>query len=211
MADLAEATTHIALPRRDRFVVTLFAGLAGGALLGVAARAWMRLISDDPEFTWSGTLFIVIGFTVFGLTQAIVAVVRRRATRRWPVKMARTIGAIGMLPLFVAAGAIMFPTVVGAGLARWRDDWRRPFRVLLALVACGPIVFVGSGLVDSFGWSLQTVAGFSVMLAVYGAIVSATRFTLTRAEGARRLPGWVRVVLVVLVCILVVLPMVGAG
>lgn len=210
MADLAQATTVHTRPTHGGTIVTLSAGLIGGALLGTAARAWMRLISDNPEFSWNGTLFIVIGFTVFGFTQSIVAVVRRRATRRWPVRVARTVGAIGTLPLFVAAGAIMLPTVVGGGLARWRAEWKRSTRVGLALVACGPIAFVASDLVGMFGVSPQTLAGFVVMLAVYGAIISVMRFTLCTAEGAPRLPGWVRVMLVVLVCILAVLPM-GAG
>jgi len=54
-------------------VATLSIGLFGGAALGVTARAWMRFIADHPEFTWTGTMFIVIGFTVFGSTQALVA------------------------------------------------------------------------------------------------------------------------------------------
>ena len=37
-------------------------GLAGGLAWGVIPRLWMRFISTNPEFTWSGTLFIVIGF-----------------------------------------------------------------------------------------------------------------------------------------------------
>lgn len=180
MADLAVATTVHTRRTPERIVSTLATGLFGGALLGAAARAWMRLIGDNPEFSWNGTMFIVLGFTIFGLTQSIVAVVRRRAARRWPVMAARTIGALGMLPLFVAAGAIMFPTVVGGGLARWREEFPRPARLLLLLVAMGPVAFVGSDLVGTFGWSLQAVAGFVVMLAVYGVIVGATRFTFTR-------------------------------
>jgi hypothetical protein len=31
-----------------------------GAALGVVARCWMRLITEDSEFTWSGTIFIVV-------------------------------------------------------------------------------------------------------------------------------------------------------
>ena len=31
----------------------LACGLLGGLVLGVAARAWMRLISEKHEFTWS--------------------------------------------------------------------------------------------------------------------------------------------------------------
>lgn len=41
---------------------TIAAGLFGGLALGVVARAWMRFISDGPEFTWSGTIFILAAF-----------------------------------------------------------------------------------------------------------------------------------------------------
>jgi len=205
-------TTPLTAPSTPRHpLATLAAGLFGGALLGIAARAWMRLISEDPEFTWSGTMFIVIGFTVFGFAQAVVAVVRQRARRRWSVVAARTLGAVAMLPLFFAAGAIMLPTVVGGGMARWRADWRRPLRIVLFLFALAPVGYVGSDLVGTFGWSAQAVAGFLAMLAVYGTIISATRFTVTRNEGSKRLPRWAYVALGVGAIVLVLLPMVGAG
>ncbi len=165
---------------------TLAAGALGGFGLGVIARAWMRLISDDPEFSWSGTIFIVAGFTIFGIAQSIVAIARWRVRRRWKLTMARTIGAIAMLPLFFAAGAVMLPTVAGCGLAVARRGWRTPVRVLCLLVAAGPVVFVGSDLVGSFGWSFQTLAGFVLMLAIYAAIIWATRFTfMAQPDGWR--------------------------
>lgn len=212
MLDLTTTTQPLTSPSsRPHLLVALTAGLFGGALLGAAARAWMRLISDDPEFTWNGTLFIVIGFTIFGFAQAFVAAVRQRATRRWSVVVVRILGAVAMLPLFLGAGAIMVPTVVGGGLARWRAEWRRSVRVVLVLIALAPVAFVSSELIGTFGWSVQAVAGFLAMVAVYGAIISATRFTMTRAEGSKRLPRWVYLAFAVLACLLVLLPMVGAG
>jgi len=71
--------------------------------------------------------------------------------------------------------------------------------------------YVGSDLVGTFGWSAQAVAGFLAMLAVYGTIISATRFTVTRNEGSKRLPRWAYVALGVGAIVLVLLPMVGAG
>jgi len=169
-----------------RTAATLAAGLVGGCALGIAARAWMRLISDDPEFTWSGTLFIVGGFTIFGLAQSIVAIARRRQPRRWQLTIVRAVGAVAMLPLFVAAGGVMLPTVLGGGLARARTHWRPVTRMLWLLLAAGPVLFVGLDLVDSFGWSLHTLAGFTAMLAVYAAIIWATRFTFAaQADGWR--------------------------
>lgn len=165
----------------SRVVPALAIGLFGGLALGIVARAWMRLIAEDPDFTWDGTIFILGAFTVFGFTQSVAAVVRRRARRRWAVRLGRMLGMIGMLPLFVGAGSIMLPTVVGGGLARARVDWRGYVRVICLLLALGPVVLVGSQLVGSFGWSLHTVAGFLAMLAIYGTIVAATKQTFVAA------------------------------
>lgn len=157
--------------------LALGAGLFGGCLLGIIARAWMRLISEDPDFTWSGTLFIVGGFTLFGFGQSLAAVVRRRARRRGWVALARVLGGVVMLPLFVAAGGIMLPTVIGGGLAVGPTTWHWVARGALLVVAAVPVVFVGRMLVDSFGWTLHALAGFALMLAVYSTIIVATRCT----------------------------------
>jgi hypothetical protein len=159
----------------------LATGLVGGLALGIVARAWMRLIAEDPEFTWDGTIFILGAFTVFGFTQSVAAVVRRRAKRRWAVAVGRMLGMFGMLPLFVGAGAIMLPTVVGGGLARARVDWHRNVRVICLLLGSGPVILVGSQLIGSFGWSLHALAGFLAMLAIYATIIAATRQTFTAA------------------------------
>ena len=175
---------------RPRVISTLAIGLFGGAALGVAARAWMRLISDDPEFTWGGTIFIVMAFTIFGFTQSIVAVARGRARRRWTLTLARVIGTVGLLPLFVGAGAVMVPTVVGGGLAHARVEWSRLARGICLALAAAPVLFVASDLVSSFGWSLHALAGFVAMLAVYGTVVLATRFTFAAQPGGKRRPRW---------------------
>lgn len=47
----------------------------------------------------------------------------RRRRRPWAARVARFAGIIGMLPLFVAAGGQMMPTVVFGGLAVWPTDW----------------------------------------------------------------------------------------
>jgi hypothetical protein len=152
-------------------VAVLALGLLTGFVLGVLARAWMRFISDDPEFTWSGTLFIVLGFTFFATVQAIVAVVRRRTLPSAGRAASRSFGAIGMLPLFGAAGMMMLPTVVAGGAARWHPGWRLWARLPLTVVALLPVGLVVTGLVDDFGWSAQTVLGGLALILLYAAII----------------------------------------
>jgi hypothetical protein len=190
-------------------ILMLAAGLFGGLILGIIARAWMRLISDDPQFTWSGTIFIVGGFTVFGFTQSVVAVVRRHTRRRWTLTIVRVVGAIGLLPLFVGAGALMLPTVVAGGLAKFRVEWNNIARWICLAVATVPVLVVGSGLVGSFGWSLHAAAGFLAMIALYATIVSATRFTFTAQADGWRMKRWVRITMFVVVGLLLLQFMVG--
>ncbi|MBK5333850.1 MAG: hypothetical protein JJD93_17875 [Ilumatobacteraceae bacterium] len=202
LADKLNIPTQEAPSKGARPVLMLAAGLFGGLTLGIMARAWMRLISDDPQFTWNGTIFIVGGFTVFGFTQSVVAVARRRPRRRWTLTIVRVFGTIGMLPLFVGAGALMLPTVVAGGLAKARIGWNNIARWIGLAVATLPVVIVGSQLVGKFGWSLHAAAGFAGMVALYSTIVSATRFTFTAQADGWRLRRWVTITLFVLLGLL---------
>jgi hypothetical protein len=203
------STGHRAAGRRA--VPALAIGLLGGLALGVVARAWMRLISEDPDFTWNGTIFIVGGFTLFGLTQSIVAVARHRTTRWWKLTGVRAIGAVGMLPLFVAAGALMFPTVAGCGLASSRPEWPKPIRGLCLVVAAGPVLLVGTDLIGSFGWSLHTLAGFVTMLAVYATIIWAARFTFAAQRADSPAPPRAKTTISLVAVLLVSIGFVAGG
>jgi F0F1-type ATP synthase membrane subunit c/vacuolar-type H+-ATPase subunit K len=169
---------HVRSRSRDALVV--LAGMLGGITLGILARVWMRVIATDPEFTLDGTMFIVLGFAIFGLAQSLNALARRRDWRAAAARPMRIVGCIGMLPLFVGAGAIMAPTVIAGGLAMWRSDWRRWVRTVLGLFAMVPVVVVSLQIAGDFGWDIRTVVGIIGMLGVYACIVRATRSTLLR-------------------------------
>ena len=98
----------------------------------------------------------------------------------------------------------MLPTVVGGGLGFARVEWRRVARLVCFAVAVAPVLLVGHDLVDSFGWSLHTVAGFVGLLAVYGTIVRITRFTFAAQTDGWRLPRWATITLSVLLGLLFV-------
>jgi hypothetical protein len=205
MTDVATKLNSPILDERHtarRPPLMLAAGLFGGLTLGIIARAWMRLISDDPQFTWDGTIFIVGGFTMFGLTQSAVAVARRRTRRRWTLTIVRVVGIIGTMPLFIGAGSLMLPTVVAGGLAKARIEWNKIARWIALAVAAIPVVIVASQLVGSFGWSLHAAAGFVGLIALYSTIIGATRFTFTAQADGWHLKRWVTIVLFVLLGLL---------
>jgi len=87
----------------------ILSAVLGGLVLGIIARLWMRWISTDPEFTWGGTIGIAICFTLFAATQATIYVLRRKVLTRRLTSVIRGGGTFFTLPLFTAAGAVMFP------------------------------------------------------------------------------------------------------
>lgn len=103
-------------------------GASAGLLWGILMRLWMRFISTSPEFSWSGTLFIVGASVIVG---SLLGLARRR----------RAIGGVGWwrssilsLLLLGAGGAVMWPSVIAGAVAfgRPRPRW---LRVGLAIVA----------------------------------------------------------------------------
>jgi hypothetical protein len=139
-----------------------------GLALGAVARGWMRLLSTDPEFSWNGTIFIVMAFTSAGLGHAVAAV-SRRGRRRWSTS-GRVLGAILVLPMFFGAGGIMLPTVVAGSLAVWRRGWSGRIRVAVAALAVPSLAFVLSDTVDG-GLNRQRVLGLVLLAATYAAVV----------------------------------------
>ena len=97
-------------------------GAATGALLGagwgVLARVWMRTVSTDPEFTWSGTLFIVGAMAAAGLLVGVV-----RALRLAGLSSGFKLLLLPTLLAFAGAGLLLVP---GALLGGWALSGRGP-------------------------------------------------------------------------------------
>ena len=170
--------------RRFPGPVVLLGGLVGGLAWGIDARVWMRFISTDPEFSWTGTLFIVIGFGIAGLGQSGAYLGRRASLRRSRMTVLRVVTFASLLPLGMAAGASMFPTVVLAPLAIAHTDWSGRMRLFIGVVALIPVVAIATILSDDLP-TPRAAAGFLWFLAVYAGIIWAARFTL-----APQLDGW---------------------
>lgn len=113
------------------------AGLVIGAGWGVAARVWMRLISTDPGFSWSGTLGIITFAALAGLGLGLVSGARacgRRSLWRLAALLAFPIvaapqGIVAFLPAFVLGGLAFSDRLS----PRWRTT-------LLAVAAAMPVL-----------------------------------------------------------------------
>lgn len=196
---------------RRSVAATLLLGVAGGFALGVLARMWMRLIAEEPEFTREGATFIILGFTLFGLAQSAARAGRQRHIGRTKLTALRLLGGLFMLPLFVAAGAVMAPTVIGGGLARHRVDWRPWARTLCAVIAAGPVAFVTIDLIGTFGLSVQSVLGTAGLLALYATVIHLAGATFAPPPNARRLSSRERWVIGSLVLGLILVPLALGG
>lgn len=170
-------------------------GLSAGAGIGVVARWWMRLITDDPEFSWSGTIFIVLAFAVAGLGHGAWWAVRRAGARRRWSTAARVTAVVLTLPIFTGAGAMMLPTVFGASLATARRDWPRPARAVAAVVALPVPIIIARGLVAD-GLSLRRSFGALLLAATYVAIVRSVSTAVAPVEDGWRMTRRVRIIVV---------------
>lgn len=90
-------------------------GFLLGVTWAVVARAWMRLISTEPSFSWAGTGELLVLAGLVGAALGVVQAARRRGGRgrwRWLYLL---------VPFFLAGpGAPLLPAVVlgGWGLRR---------------------------------------------------------------------------------------------
>lgn len=150
----------------------LAAGLALGLVTGCVARGFMALLTEDPEFTWTGTSFILGVFAVTGLAFAGAYDLKVRHRSRWWKLLALPAAVIGFGP-----GAIMVPPIVGMAVVASRNRWARicGALVLLAYLAFLPTL-VGS---SDEPFTSRTIAGFAVMLGVCAAVAAGLRAAVT--------------------------------
>lgn len=145
-------------------------GLARGVGIGIAARAFMRLLAGDPEFTLGGTLFIIGLFTIFGTMQGIVAGTRARTARRRFTAPIRLLGGFSYLVLGLGAGIVMAPFLWTLGPALARRDWHRRIRIGLSAVAALNLIAVIAMQVNEENFEWVHIVAFVLMLATYLAV-----------------------------------------
>jgi hypothetical protein len=163
-----------------------------GLLWGIVMRAWMRLISTDPEFSWSGTLFILAAATVAGAVLGLARLRRRSGGQGWWRLSVLALVGLG------AGGAVMWPTVVAWGLALGR---RGPWLLVVPLGVAGAAVqvpIVRDSILD--GWRRgSAVAVVAVVVYLVMLAIEAWGFSVVFARSA---PGvvlkrWKRAVLAI--------------
>jgi hypothetical protein len=168
-------------------------GLVGGLAWGTIARLWMRFISTNEEFTWGGTLFIVIGFGIAGLAQSGAYLGRRANLARPAMTALRVVAVIALLPLGAAAGASMFPTIILATLALTHHTWPRWLRGVVGAVALLPALATAVSFFDDLP-VIRAALGAVWFFAIYAGIIWAARFSLGPQLDGWRVPTALRVV-----------------
>ena len=154
----------------------LLLGPLAGFAVGVIARAWMRLVANDPEFTWSGTVAIVAVFTTVGALKGLALAVRLRGWRPAAQAVIRVLAAISIVLLAPAQGLVMFPALAFMALAMGRRNWSTPVRVGLVAVA----------LIESFVVAVvffdlpvgREILGWFLMVVLYAAMALALSVNL---------------------------------
>ncbi len=166
------------------FIATSF---VGGLLLGIVARLWMRWITTHPEFSWGGTLTIVFIFTIFCTAQGLLHVVRRKDISKVKDWIFRGIAIFFTLPLFGAAGLIMFPVVLLGSLAYWRRTWPKWLRSILGLLSAAwaakvaydsMISIAFDTITKTFGLGFETIGQVLLYLGIYWVVILLTKGTV---------------------------------
>ncbi len=155
-------------------------GAAIGLMWGAAMRVWMRFISPHPEFTWSGTLFILAGSVIVGTLLGLAHWRRSVGGAGWWRLSALSLMLLG------AGGAVMWPSVILGAVAfgQWRYRLLRLLLVPAALIQVPVLqgVFAdnwrmsGSAMVVAVVWYLPMITleawGFSVCVSPATAIAT---------------------------------------
>lgn len=162
----------------------LLAGFGAGLVLGVVARVWMRFVTTDPEFSWEGTLLIVLGFGVMVLGQSGVYLARRSGFGPAGFVALRVLAIVTLVPLATGAGAFAFPIIVCAPLTITRTGWNRWSRLLLGSLALISSAFAVFSLFAELN-AIRAIVGALWFALIYAVAVWAVSFSFAPRDDSR--------------------------
>ena len=128
-----------------------------GCAWAVTLRLWMRLVATDPQFSWSGTIFVVALPTTLSLLIG-VSLVARRAQAHLAIRIPlRILACISTLVLGFGPGVLLLPALVGGGIARssMRPGTSRRIVVGVAIAVSGGLAAATMG---DLHWIRRVVA-----------------------------------------------------
>ena len=157
---------------------------AAAVACGVLARVAMALLTRRSEPTVSGTVGILLVFTVAGLAIGVVGSARTAGRTPWT----RIIGLLG-LGVFGGAGALLFPSTLvgGVALGRLRSTRSRGLALALVVLWVGGVCFASGGGDDPFGLrfgSARFISG-TMLMAVVGVAMAYGASQLVRPWRSR--------------------------
>ncbi len=162
------------------------AGAVLGAGWGVLARVFMHFLSDDPQFTWGGTLLILGLSALLGAGLGSVHGARTSRRRRWwrlaPIPGMVLFGGPGLLLLPAFAGGL----VAGPLPSRW---WRALARAVGLLVSIGTLVFLSFGADPSDPAPLDPPSPLAVVPGIVLFVAAAALLGLGASIWTRRWPA----------------------
>jgi hypothetical protein len=130
-------------------------GMALGLVWGVVARVFMRLLTTNPSFSWSGTLFILGLAAVAGACLGLVHAARVAERSRW-----WRLAALPALALFAGPGILLVPAAVGMAMVLRGGQ---VVRVVGAVVVTGsPLIAVMSE--ETSGATPTQLVGIALMV-----------------------------------------------
>jgi hypothetical protein len=126
----------------------ILAGAGIGLAWGVAMRLWMRYISTNPEFSWSGTLFILGAATIAGAVLGLARLRRRQGGMGW-----WRFSFLALL-LLGAGGAVMWPSVTLGAIALGRKRPAGLMSILLLGAVAAQVPVVQDAVLDNWRFGL---------------------------------------------------------
>lgn len=134
-------------------------GLLLGVAWGVVARVWMRLISTSPEFSWAGTLSIIMGAGIVGLALGLIHAARRRGGSQWWRLL-----VLVVILFFQGQGLPLLPAVVLGGWGLRRGVFGRVLAVFAFLSAPALLIALSWGEIDTYAGPYPLLVSLGIAL-----------------------------------------------